>query len=393
MYLLSSMPSCRNAIVTLALLFVGCIAGANGAKGHSAGFVEVGSIQPIEVTPTVNGAFGVWAQIRVPQSSSDAEDTAIQIRLVKDSSSTDYALAIFDDLNREVARYNREYLRENAVFTTKPVMFGALTLKVIADQRPSDLELRIEKRFERPAEPAVPLSPSILLRSINILVDGSKLKNATHSVAKILINGIPCTGFLVAPDILVTNYHCVKLAPSIERGKLSNACNEISVVFDYFADAVHVAPTQGRCLEIKQDWLDSNGDIALLRVGYDGVARDPLPLANTLIFSEPRAFVLEHVAGRPLRVAGPCEADGDSTRAPMEAIEHHCTTLGGSSGSPIMTESGLVFGMNRAGQVSENLTLGEYVKWVADHGSEPPNLGVSSVAIQQLLTEALNKSK
>lgn len=165
------------------------------------------------------------------------------------------------------------------------------------------------------------------------------------AVCRVEIPGVSYgTGFLVSPDLLMTNYHV--LQPVIDQPTLAPS---VLLRFDYkmSADGVTLRPGEIYRLADTPDWLiDSSKpgqlDYALVRVagapGDQPVGGQPeaptrgwlTPLAHSFVVGEP-LLILQHPEARPL-----CFAPGAVTAiaADQQSITYSANTLRGSSGSP-----------------------------------------------------------
>jgi V8-like Glu-specific endopeptidase len=216
------------------------------------------------------------------------------------------------------------------------------------------------------------------------------------------------TGFLVSPDVVLTNYHVVE--PFIEDGKAADAA-AVAVRFDYKVADDGVAVQAGTAYPLAQDWLADFSpysqqdlsdepsadpepgelDYALLRLDgapgeepVGGATRDPDPVPRRWITvpatehdfaAQPALYIVQHPDGRPMQVALDTEAviglNANGTR-----VRYTTTTEPGSSGSPC---------------------FGPDWEWVAVHHSGDPkywaggkptfNEGIPTSAIRRLLTE------
>ena len=216
------------------------------------------------------------------------------------------------------------------------------------------------------------------------------------------------TGFLVGPDVVLTNYHVIE--PFIVAGKAADAA-AVAVRFDYKVADDGVAVQAGTAYPLAQDWLADFSpyseqdlsdepstdpdpdelDYALLRLDgkpgeepVGGATRDPNPVPRRWITvptmehdfaSQPALYVVQHPDGRPMQVALDTEAviglNRNGTR-----VRYTTTTEPGSSGSPC---------------------FGPDWQWVAVHHSSDPkywaghaptfNEGIPTSAIRRLLTE------
>ena len=172
------------------------------------------------------------------------------------------------------------------------------------------------------------------------------------------------TGFLVGPDVVLTNYHVVE---AIDKGNVEPA--KVTLRFDYKVLADGVEVSKGTTYRLAQDWkidmspysqqdfevspsADPNPDeldYALLRVegtpGEDpvgGETDDPETALRGWVavpaeahnFAAQRAlYIVQHPDGDPMQIALDTEAvlglNGNKTR-----VRYTTTTEPGSSGSP-----------------------------------------------------------
>jgi Trypsin-like peptidase domain/Effector-associated domain 1 len=180
------------------------------------------------------------------------------------------------------------------------------------------------------------------------------------------------TGFLVAPNLVLTNYHVLEPVILGEQGKvtppggalpagLSAKASGVSFVFDYKETPSGGLLNNGRSSTLTpgalSDWLidhspyspldlqsspasetsDQELDYALVRLadapGEDSVGsavRGYIPVPQTIeVQSDSALFIIQHPRGRPLKLAFHVVKDILSTR-----ITYGTNTLEGSSGSP-----------------------------------------------------------
>jgi len=173
------------------------------------------------------------------------------------------------------------------------------------------------------------------------------------------------TGFLVGPDVVMTNYHVIE---KLQKGEIRSS--ELALRFDYKVLSDGITVSSGKTYRLADDWLiDSSPyspmdqevapnsdpaldelDYALLRVDgkpaadpVGGDTDDPKPVARQWIpvpammpydFNTNKAlFIVQHPDGKPMQVAFDTEAlislNGNGTR-----VRYSTTTEPGSSGSP-----------------------------------------------------------
>jgi hypothetical protein len=88
------------------------------------------------------------------------------------------------------------------------------------------------------------------------------------SVAKLFIgSGVTCTGFLVAPQAILTNFHCLDRSPAFRatQGQPAPDCSDIAVHFDFDRQPAPEAVVRARCARVLK--FDRPLDYALLDLG------------------------------------------------------------------------------------------------------------------------------
>jgi hypothetical protein len=185
------------------------------------------------------------------------------------------------------------------------------------------------------------------------------------------------TGFLVAPDLVLTNYHV--LEEEIESQDFSGAVCR----FDYLSEASHgvaVRPVaSGCCLayagyapadESKEGRLPARGelDYALIRLSRP-VGNDPVDdkgrLRGTVAVSASAAvpaeqrilFIAQHPESSPLSSSWGLSRGAASGGLRMR---YTAETLAGSSGSPVFDGDLSLVALHHAGEPGSKLQPGEY---------------------------------
>lgn len=178
------------------------------------------------------------------------------------------------------------------------------------------------------------------------------------------------TGFLVAADVILTNYHVIE--PFVSSGSGS-----VVARFDYATTTDGVTVSAGRTSKLAADWrlFDSpvmELDFALVRLAEpvandavpNGVRGKIAPTRKTPNTSSP-VIILQHPEAKPLKMAiGSVVVDPN---APANRLSYTVNTEPGSSGSPCFN-SGL-----------ELVAL--------HHWGASPNRGVRLSAIMDFLAE------
>jgi V8-like Glu-specific endopeptidase len=144
------------------------------------------------------------------------------------------------------------------------------------------------------------------------------------------------TGFLVADDVVMTNYHVV--APFMAGGS-----ENVVLRFDYETDVDGVAVSQGRSCKLASEWqlIDSpvrDLDFALVRLTEPaaedtvlGGKRGMLRPTRKLPGAGRPLIILQHPAAEPLKLAIGSVVDPDVA---SNRVSYTVNTEPGSSGSP-----------------------------------------------------------
>ena len=149
-----------------------------------------------------------------------------------------------------------------------------------------------------------------------------------------------CTGFLVAPTILVTNHHCIS-----EKRQLRT-----SLVQFGFESQPLAAPVRARFKEI----LYSNDglDFTLLRLTAAPAGIVPARMDETPPHENQRLVLIQHPERQPKTIAVKnCVVQTPDVVGAKPGVKtdfyHACDSAGGSSGSPIIDEAtGAVVGLH-----------------------------------------------
>jgi endonuclease G, mitochondrial len=199
--------------------------------------------------------------------------------------------------------------------------------------------------------------------SVGFLHEGA---TAAASVAKLLVHrhfdGHPSmlagnepdfangTGWMLAPRLLITNYHVIEarevLEPraSVEDFELQGAATDVQ--FDFYRKGSRTQVTHSVSCVARDRTLD----YALLRLPDDAPARRPLHLRTSYILKpkdralRERVNVLQHPNGNPMRLGfrNNFVVTGNESK-----LSYLTDTAGGSSGSPICDDAWFVAALHR----------------------------------------------
>lgn len=160
----------------------------------------------------------------------------------------------------------------------------------------------------------------------------------------------PCTGFLVAPNLLLTAGHCVME----RRGEIKNVqtrlCEEKDWVFDYNYNTKEKDPLRGKTSSIvncEKVIYGVNGvdrkDYALIKLSNNLIDRHIFKVTNEEIYDGKRIIIFGHPAGLPLKYAG--DAFVTKPNPDKNYFEGTLDAVGGNSGSPVLNRKGQLFGI------------------------------------------------
>jgi V8-like Glu-specific endopeptidase len=168
------------------------------------------------------------------------------------------------------------------------------------------------------------------------------------------------TGFLIAPDLVMTNHHV--LSDFIDRDWDPT---QICCRFDYQTGADGVTKRAGQSVGLAQQWLVRHSptdqlDYAIIRLA-EAVGTLPIggqpdgrrgwlsPLAHTFESGE-SIFIMQHPKSAPLKLAS-----GGLVKAETRRVYYLANTLNGSSGSPCFTSGWDLVAIHRAGDEVSNV--------------------------------------
>lgn len=190
-------------------------------------------------------------------------------------------------------------------------------------------------------------------------VTDPKLRAAGRAVVKLLFQVgermYSCTGFLVKPNQVLTNEHCVATAP---------VCATTVVLLDYDTVTMVPAARQRRCNAIRD--ADHSLDYSELELDSPVDASiQPLTFAAHSPAAGEALIVIEHPGGAPKQISRViCKAVSNPVRGNAKDTDftHTCATLNGSSGSPVLDASMQVVGVHHFGIGDDEPTYNRAVR-------------------------------
>jgi V8-like Glu-specific endopeptidase len=272
--------------------------------------------------------------------------------------------------DKAIARYPAAVFAQSSGLYTE-VLFGDVVKVQVEGQQPlSGLSFKID-RFVRQVDLIGRMSPQSVVASWYSIADlnpGDPARQLAQSIAKLYIgDGWVCSGFLISPNVLLTNFHCLKdsnayLATAQQR---KPSCSDIEMQFDFDREPASSASVRAQCLEVLDadeglDYAALELDPSAITVG--GLPRGYLRLAKQAPSSRSAAVVIHHPAGLAKKLSF-CSAFATNE---VGLLEHDCSTTGGSSGAPVLATDGSVIGLHFAGAFAESMTVREINDAIAE---------------------------
>ncbi|MFY9621498.1 MAG: trypsin-like peptidase domain-containing protein [Pyrinomonadaceae bacterium] len=173
------------------------------------------------------------------------------------------------------------------------------------------------------------------------------------------------TGWLVAPDLVMTNHHVVNARrdgqSDASATDLELQARNTSVQFDFDAETLGGVSLNAAKLEA----FDKELDYAVLRL-ESPVDRTPLPISPDKVTVTPDSYlsvnIIQHPNGGPKKVALRNNLVYDSE---FPRLRYFTDTEHGSSGSPVFSDSWKVIALHRASTFVGNVKFqGRLTGWV-----------------------------
>ncbi len=161
----------------------------------------------------------------------------------------------------------------------------------------------------------------------------------------------PCTGFLVSPKYLVTNYHCVPGILEIPKVKAAGVkrIDAVQFVLGYTQEGVSESAKQ---FTVSPHPVETNKelDYAILEVlGNPSKAFGHLQIASIEPYQNSPLWIIGHPLGEAQRISRE-QCKSGKPAVSNGRLRHTCDTLPGNSGSPVIDpDSKTVIALHHAG--------------------------------------------
>jgi hypothetical protein len=302
-------------------------------------------IQPIR-SSAAGGPGLVWST-RVPRTVAWGPTIRVHINVVRPEPASPWRVVVKDATGRETERVDGAALAAAKDWWSGEVPTPTATIELWVDGTPPQAEIEIDQ-YAFGVTPAIPQAIVGVndMKDITSAAVPARVKNQASPVARLRFM-VPdgeavCTGFLVGPDLLMTNEHCINN---------DDQARTALVEFGYDSEAAQTR----RYRVLKVEAADFGLDYSLLRLSGDASQHRRLFLEASAAANRARLYVIQHPGGLPKKAAFPpnCGVDG-AERAGRDATNtdfgHICDTLGGSSGSPVLDwTTGRVVGLHHLG--------------------------------------------
>lgn len=212
-----------------------------------------------------------------------------------------------------------------------------------ADKLHQEAARSVAGLFERSSLSINPINNEWLLPRVPLLKDNGWCVSERFSEQPATA---VCSGFLMAPDRLVSSAHCAKpddADPYIDGLR----CSDIAAVFDYTLESTELFDGRERaldeqqlyfCEEVVGRFVDPSGaDWSVLKLDRPVIGRKPLlPFSRAHISQTMKLSVIGHPLGLPSKVAtGGYVLDQSRTSYVVTDLD----TYAGNSGSPVLVQA------------------------------------------------------
>lgn len=273
---------------------------------------------------------GVGLVGRQDVTQSNTQSMRLHFKVLASTQEPTWALSVTDLAGREVWTYSPAS-RSESEFWSGEVPGNLATVSVFSTAEENPLQLIVDGV----AVTQTPVKPQAITPPDDrepITTQSGETRNLGKAVARIRFVGddgnlYVCTGFLISPDLFMTNHHCAQ-SDSEWRSTL--------VDFDF-----DTAATIPKTTRFKEFVLSDRGlDFAIFRLAVKPTNRSPLALSRAVPVANQPLLIIEHPGGESKQVSKiNCRVSGvplAGVTGNLTDFGHLCDTLGGSSGSEML---------------------------------------------------------
>jgi hypothetical protein len=237
---------------------------------------------------------------------------------------------------------------------TRSVPGRAARIELWSEEALEKLQIRVERCNYQFTEPA----PKVMVEGVPLVDLATFPKTSNYyqwskPIAYIYFQkpgtnaGSNCTGFLIAPTLLVTNHHCIYLDSQLRTAYAA---------FNYETGEPTPPSLHIRLIEATNTALD----YSLLRIDPPAPPIDPVKLASSAVHNGEPLVLIQHPNYQPKQISRNCSVEVDQTVGAQAGLFsdffHICSSQGGASGSPVMDGStGQVVGLHHAGKWKDDV--------------------------------------
>jgi V8-like Glu-specific endopeptidase len=309
-------------------------------RSRSVSTYAIAVLKSITIEPTGLNSVGILAEqpIEVPETSL----LRIHFEVRRGMDQAGWRVEVVDATGKIVSA---DYGASKREFWSGEVRGGSALVRLVTDRSNVNPQIHIDKVLvSKPISyPQAITTDRSDIRSID--TEGPYVRALGRSVARLRLvggDGIGyfCTGFVIAPETLVTNEHCVDGSEVAKSG-----------IVDFDFDSPGADSFESRITELLLANFEL--DYAVVRIDRLPTGVSPLRLAPKVLTVGYPLLILQHPGGQFKQVSRiNCLAKTSESvgRGLATDFAHVCNTLGGSSGSPILDrDSGKVLGVHHLG--------------------------------------------